>query len=89
MGTIAPGVEQPAQQPSRPLNHTVGSEPLNSEGKREANLGLVTKVAMEHGGTTDDPIVAQPRGARKIAVEGVEMDSDDNSGENALCPHKI
>ena len=29
----------------------------------------------------DDPIMAQPRGARKIAVEGVELESDDDSGE--------
>ena len=64
VGTIAPDAEQLAQQPSRPFNHTVGDEPLTREGKGEANLGLVSNAALEHSGTTDDPIMAQPRGSR-------------------------
>ena len=81
METIAPDAEQPAQKPSQPLGHTVGDEPLDGEGEREANLDLVSKAALEHNGTTDDPIMAQLRGVRKIAKEGAKLDEEDDSRE--------
>ena len=60
--TITPGTNHLAQEPGRPLNHTVGDEPLTHEGRREVDLELVSKATLEHIGATDDPIVAQPRG---------------------------
>ena len=69
--SIAPDAEQPAQKSSKPLSHTVGNEPLDSEGEREINLGLVSKAALEKSEATEDPI---------IAVDGAETDSD-NSGK--------
>ena len=80
--TIAPDVEQPAQNSSKPLSHSIGGEPLAGEGERGTNLGLVSKAALEQ---SEDPIMAQPRGSRKIAVDGVEIDSDD-LGEIVIMP---
>ena len=47
-------------------------------------MGLVSKAALEHSGATDDPIMVQPRGSRKIATHpevlqdtGVEDPVDD------------
>ena len=86
MGTIAPDAEQPAQQPSRPLNHTVGDELLTHEGEGEANLHLVSKAALEHSGATDDSIMAQPRGSRKITMDEAELDRGDDLGEIVIMP---
>ena len=86
VGTIALDAEQPALQPSRSLNRTVGDELLTHKGEGEANLCPVCKAALEHSGATDDPIVAQLRGSRKITVEEVGLDSDDNSGEIVIVP---
>ena len=46
----------------------------------------VSKAALEHSGATDDPIVAQPRGAREIAVGEVEPDSEEDfNRRNSNC----
>ena len=45
---------------------------------------------MEHSGVTDDPIVAQPGGAREIAVGEVEPDSEeDSTGGEHLPPDDL
>ena len=46
----------------------------------------VSKTALEHSEATDDPIVAQPRGAREIAMGEVEPDSEEDSGEIVIVP---
>ena len=48
VGTIASDAEELAQEPSRPLNHTVGDELLTHKGEKEVNLGLAFKAALEH-----------------------------------------
>ena len=78
--TIAPDMEQPAQESDKPLSGTVGNEPLDGEGERITNLGLASKAALEQSEATEDPIIAQPRDSRTSAVDGAD------SGEIVIIP---
>ena len=60
-------------EPNRPLNRTVGDEPLSHEEKR----GAVSKAALEHKEAAHDPIVAQPRGEHAAPVRGIDLDEED------------
>ena len=65
METLASSSGQPETKPNRPLNCTVGDEPLSNEEKR----GAVSKAAVESREAAHDPIVTQPM--------GVDLDEED------------
>ena len=73
--TIAPGTDRPTRESGESCK---GDEPSTHEVEGNIVTVPVSKAALEHSGATDNPIVAQPRGAREIAMGEVEPDSDED-----------
>ena len=86
--TITPGTDHPAQESGESCNHMVGDETSTHEEESDIVTIPVYKAALEHSGATDDPLVAQPRGAREIAMGEVEPDSEEDSTGGDHSPPK-